>query len=155
MAGEHNHGVHMRPGARHQKRLFAAFAIIGGYFIVEAVAGFLTNSLALLSDAGHMFTDVIGIGNGSSRDSAGIAIRTERSDPRIAPHVRVIPARDPGCLRNALLLFGVAIWVLVEAVQRLFTTAEVLSTPMLIVAIVGLVANLVAFMLLKEGSRDR
>ena len=144
----------MRPGARHQKRLFAAFAIIGGYFIVEAVAGFLTNSLALLSDAGHMFTDVIGIGMALA--AIQLASRFERNAAiRVSHHTFGLYRLEIlAAFVNALLLFGVAIWVLVEAVQRLFTTAEVLSTPMLIVAIVGLVANLVAFMLLKEGSRE-
>src|SRR3546814_17958816 len=63
MSGDHNHGAGaMRAGARHQKRLAVAFGLIGTFFVVEAVGGVLTNSLALLSDAGHMLTDVIGLG---------------------------------------------------------------------------------------------
>ena len=63
MGGEHDHGTGLaRAGERHKGRLLAAFVIIGTFFIVEAVAGVWTNSLALLSDAGHMLTDVIGIG---------------------------------------------------------------------------------------------
>ena len=55
---------------------------------------------------------------------------------------------------NSLLLFGVAIWVLIEATRRLFDEPEVLGVPMLIVASLGLAANLVAFALLREGSKE-
>ncbi len=55
---------------------------------------------------------------------------------------------------NALLLFGVAIWVLVEAVRRLFAPAEVLGVPMFVVAVAGLAANLVAFWLLRDGAKE-
>ena len=59
----HNHGAGaLRAGARHQKRLAISFCLIAVFFVVEAVGGILTNSLALLSDAGHMLTDVIGLG---------------------------------------------------------------------------------------------
>src|SRR3546814_5733199 len=62
MSGDHNHGAGaMRAGARHQKRLAVAFGLIGTFFVVEAVGGVLTNSLALLSDDGHMLTDAIGL----------------------------------------------------------------------------------------------
>ncbi|MCL4144742.1 UNVERIFIED_CONTAM: hypothetical protein GTU68_045447 [Idotea baltica] len=55
---------------------------------------------------------------------------------------------------NALLLFGVAIWVVIEAVRRISSPADVLEGPVLIVAVLGLVANIVAFMLLREGSQE-
>ena len=52
MSGDHNHGGGaLRAGARHQKRLLIAFVLIAGYFVIEAIGGLLTNSLALLSDA--------------------------------------------------------------------------------------------------------
>ena len=63
MGGDHDHGAGLaRAGERHKGRLIAAFVLIGGFFVVEAVAGIWTNSLALLSDAAHMLTDVVGIG---------------------------------------------------------------------------------------------
>ena len=55
---------------------------------------------------------------------------------------------------NALLLFGVAIWVLIEAVRRLFDESEVIGVPMLIVATLGLIVNLIAFALLREGAKQ-
>src|SRR4051812_48546689 len=65
MSGEHGHshgpGV-ARAGARHAPRLWWAFAIVATFFVAEAVTGIVTGSLALLSEAGHMLTDLVGLG---------------------------------------------------------------------------------------------
>ena len=59
----HAHGASAtRAGARHAPRMAAAFGVIAALFVVEAVASVLTGSLALLSDAAHMLTDVLGVG---------------------------------------------------------------------------------------------
>ena len=158
--------------------------LIGGFFVVEAVAGFLTNSLALLSDAGHMLTDVLGLGMALAAIQLANQFESRRSgvaghDP--APHhpapndpaapSEQLPSADRptgphhhtfGLYRleilaafvNALLLGAVAIGVLLEAVHRLFTPAEVLSTEMLVVASIGLAVNLVAFLLLRPGAQE-
>src|SRR5690606_31534875 len=102
-----------------------AFAIVATFFVVEIVAGLLTNSLALLSDAGHMFTDVLGLG------MAAAAVQAAR---RGAAH----PQRTFGLYRleilaalaNAALLTGVAVWVIVEAVLRLEDPPPVDALPM-------------------------
>ena len=155
MAADHDHGSGLaRAGERHQGRLSAAFAIIFAFFIVEVIAGFATNSLALLSDAGHMLTDVIGIGMAlaaiqlASRFGAG-ADRARSSHTFGLYRLEILAA-----FVNALLLFGVAIWVLVEAVRRLTDEPEVLGVPMLVVAVLGLIANIIAFVLLREGSKE-
>ena len=135
----------------------AAFTVIAAFFVVEAVAGVLTSSLALLSDAGHMLTDVVGLG----MSLAAIQLAT-RFETRNGEESRGLSSHTFGLYRleilaafvNALLLFGVAIWVLIEAVRRLADPPEVLSTQMLVVAVLGLVANLVAFLLLREGSKE-
>ena len=151
----HSHGPSLaRAGARHRNRLAVAFALIGCFFVVEAVAGFVTNSLALLSDAGHMLTDVIGLGMAlaaiqlANRFEAGG--RTSSTSHTFGLYRLEILA----AFVNALLLFGVAIWVLVEAVRRLLGEPEVLSTAMLVVAVLGLVVNLIAFALLREGAKE-
>ncbi len=80
MGDDHDHGTGLaRAGERHRGRLAAAFVVIFTFFIVEAVAGFATNSLALLSDAGHMLTDVIGIGHGARRHPVGLPVRDPSS----------------------------------------------------------------------------
>ena len=61
MSGNHGHGGG-HAGGRHRWRLAVAFALVGGFFGVELVAGLLSQSLALLSDAGHMAADVVTLG---------------------------------------------------------------------------------------------
>ena len=141
MSGDHDHGTGaLRAGARHQKRLAIAFALIAVFFVVEAIGGILTNSLALLSDAGHMFTDVLGLGMALA--AIQLANRhAQRSDRG---------QNTFGLYRLEIL----AAYVLVEAVRRLTGEPDVLGVPMLIVATLGLVVNLIAFALLREGSAE-
>jgi len=155
MASDHDHGTGLaRAGERHQGRLLAAFVIIFGFFVVEAVAGFLTNSLALLSDAGHMLTDVIGIGMALAAIQLASRFASRSNGVRSSHTFGLYRLEILAAFVNALLLFGVAIWVLIEAVRRLFGESEVLGVPMLVVAVLGLAANLVAFSLLREGSKE-
>lgn len=153
--GEHSHGVSLaRAGKRHAPRLAAAFVIIAVFFVVEAVAGVLTNSLALLSDAGHMLTDVIGLGMALA--AIQLASRFEsRESNKLSNHTFGLYRLEIlAAFVNALLLFGVALWVLVEAIRRIGNSPEVLEGPMLIVAVLGLLANIVAFALLRDGSTE-
>jgi len=143
-----SHGS-IRAGARHRGRLAAAFALLAVFMVVEVVAGLASRSLALLSDAGHMFTDVLGLG----MSLAAIQLASRGSERRHRTfglyRLEILAA-----LANAVLLFGVAVYVLVEAIGRFDDPPEVLGAPMLIVASLGLVANLVAFALLRQGSKE-
>jgi cobalt-zinc-cadmium efflux system protein len=144
----HEHGT-ARAGARHLRPLAISFALVVIYFVIEVVGGIITNSLALLSDAGHMLTDAVGLG-------MSLAAITTANRAEHAPH------RTFGLYRleivaafvNALLLFGVAGYVLFEAAKRFRDPPEVLSTSMLFVAIGGLVVNIAGFWLLRQGSRE-
>ncbi|MFQ5352389.1 MAG: cation diffusion facilitator family transporter, partial [Candidatus Binatia bacterium] len=115
---EHSH-EHQHPGAaalrsggaKYKNRLLWAFGLISAYFFVEVGGGIFTNSLALLSDAGHMFTDVLGLGMAWA---AVHAAGTKSSDPQKTfglYRLEILAA-----LANAVLLFGVAIFILYEAV---------------------------------------
>jgi len=150
----HAHGPSLaRAGARHLRRLAISFAVIATFFVVEAVAGLLTRSLALLSDAGHMLTDVVGLGMAL----AAITLATRWEERRGADRRHTFGLYRLEILAafvNALLLFGVAGYVLVEAVRRLQEPPEVLGGPMLVVAALGLVANLVVVALLRDGARE-
>ena len=147
----HGHRSGQRAGARHRRRLALSFGLIAAFFVVEAVAGFVTGSLALLSDAGHMLTDVVGLG------MALAAIQlADRHDARASSQ------RTFGLYRleilaafvNALLLVVVAVYVVVEAVRRMGTEPDIETGPMLVVAVLGLAVNLVAFGLLRDGAKE-
>lgn len=153
MSGDHHHGAGaLRAGARHQRRLAWAFALIGTFFVVEVITGLWTNSLALLSDAGHMFTDVLGLG----MSLAAVQLASRAAQKGSPPHQTfgLYRLEILAAFVNALLLFAVALWVLVEAVLRLDEQPEVDSGPMLVVAALGLAVNVVAFLLLREGSKE-
>ena len=150
MSSDHDHShVSIRSGARHRGRLAIAFGLLAVFMVVEVIAGLATRSLALLSDAGHMLTDVLGLG----MSLAAIQLASRGSDRRHRTfglyRLEILAA-----LANAVLLFGVAIYVLIEAVGRFDDPPEVLGAPMLVVASLGLAANLVAFFLLRDGSKE-
>ena len=150
---DHAHGPSLASaGSRHVRPLMISFALIGGFFLVEAVAGFVTGSLALLSDAGHMLTDVIGLGMALA--AIQLASRFEQRGESTSHTFGVYRLEILAAFVNALLLFAVALWVLIEAVRRLFDEPEVLGVPMLVVASLGLIVNLIAFALLREGAKE-
>lgn len=168
MGAGHDHGsAFARAGERHRGRLWAAFALLAAFMAVEAVAALLTGSLALLSDAGHMFTDVLGIGMALAAIWAASAVAAPGRDGGATgvPARRGV-SRDPqrtfglyrlevlAALGNAVLLFAVAIYVLVEAIRRFGDPPDVPAGPMLAVAVAGLMVNLVAFGLLRSGARE-
>jgi cobalt-zinc-cadmium efflux system protein len=148
VSGDHSHAS-VRAGARHQGRLAVAFVLLAAFMVVEVVAGIITNSLALLSDAAHMLTDVLGLG------MALAAIHlANRGSARRYRTFGLYRLEILAALANAVLLFGVAVYVLIEAIRRLDDPPEVLGVPMLAVAAIGLAVNLVAFFLLREGSKE-
>ncbi|MGH2603391.1 MAG: cation diffusion facilitator family transporter, partial [Dehalococcoidia bacterium] len=111
MGAGHDHGVRPgRAGERHKRRLVAAFGLLAVFMFVEAAAAWWTGSLALLSDAGHMFTDVLGIGMALAAIQAASA-----SSGRDGPSQRTFGLyrlEVLAALANAVLLFAVAGYVL-------------------------------------------
>jgi cobalt-zinc-cadmium efflux system protein len=117
---DHGHGGGLaRAGERHRGRLIAAFGIILTFFVVQAIAAVWTNSLALLSDAGHMLTDVVGLGMALA--AIQLASRFERRPSGARSHhtFGLYRLEILAAFVNSLLLFGVALWVLIEAIRRL------------------------------------
>lgn len=150
MGHDHQHGAAAaRSGARYRSRLLVAFGLLAIFMVVEVVAGVVTGSLALLSDAGHMVTDVLGLGMALAAITLASRGSTARHHTFGLYRVEILAA-----LANAVLLFGVAIYVLVEAISRLSDAPPVSDGPVLVVAVLGLVANIVAFFLLREGSTE-
>ena len=136
-------------GGRHAGRLWAAFALVCGFAVVQVVVGLVSRSLALLSDAGHMFTDAFGL---------GMALAAVKLAQRDSPDAR----RTFGwyrleilaALANSILLLGVAVWVVIEAIHRLDEPAHIDGPVVLVVGGLGLVVNIVGFLLLRSGSKE-
>jgi len=126
-----------------------AFVLLATFMVVEVVGGLVSESLALLSDAGHMFTDVLGLG------MALAAIQlASRGSARTHHTFGLYRVEILAALANAVLLFGVATYVVIEAVGRFNDPPAVQTGVLLVVAALGLGANLVAFALLREGAQE-
>ncbi|GGL05785.1 cation efflux system protein [Deinococcus radiotolerans] len=125
-----------------------ALLLTGGFLIVEVVYAFLSGSLALLSDAGHMLTDAAAL---------GLSLLALRVGARPADARRTFGYRRAEVLAAALnagALFAVGIYVLVEAARRFAQPVEVQATPMLIVAVLGLFVNLISARILAGGQGE-
>lgn len=148
MGAGHDHGVKSL-GEQHRGRLWAALTITTTVMLAEVVGGLWSGSLSLISDAGHMGTDALGI---AMALAAIIAVRRAAGHPRRTfglYRLEVVAA-----LGNTLLLFGVAIWVVYESIGRFSSPPEVEPIPMLIVGSIGLVANLVSLLMLQSGAKE-
>jgi len=134
--------------ARHQSRLKGALALTSAFLLLEVVAGFTTGSLALLADAGHMLTDVGGL---------GLALFATWMTERPATPLRTYGyyrVEILAALANAVVLLLVSGVVLLEAYERFRQPPTVASLPMLAVAVVGLLVNAGSIMLLRSGSSE-
>lgn len=145
----HSHGGVPTVGSRHRSALLIALVLGVLVFIVELVTAVLTNSLALLSDAGHVLTDAAGLGLALA--AIQVASRPARDPGRTYGHYRL---EILAALVNAVLLLGVAVFVLVEAALRFSNPPDVVAVPVLVVASIGLCANVVALLLLRRGARE-
>jgi cobalt-zinc-cadmium efflux system protein len=152
VGGDHHHqhtGAAVRAGRRHAGRLTWAFGVTLGVLALELVVGIGTRSLALLSDAGHVATDALGLG------MALAAIHlADRAGQRSGRSFGLYRLEILAALANAALLFGVAGYVLVVAVGRLGGDDVPDAGWVLAAACVGLVANVVALRLLRDGASE-
>jgi cobalt-zinc-cadmium efflux system protein len=134
---------------RHLGPLAIAFGITAVFTGVELAVGIVTSSLALISDAAHMLTDVVGVGL-----ALAAILAAKRARDRPSRTFGLYRAEVLAALANAVLLFGVAGYVLYEAATRLADPPEVPGLPVLLAATLGLVANVVSFLLLRKGSGE-
>jgi len=146
VAAGHGHG---HPGATHRWRLRVAFVLVGAYFVVELVAGLVSGSLALLSDAGHMAADVVALG--AALVATRIATRPDRTGRRTFGSYR---AEVFASGLAVLLMLGVSVYIVVEAVGRIGDEPDLASTTMLVVGGIGLVVNVAALGLLRGGAAE-
>lgn len=143
----HGHDHHFDT-LRHERPLRWALALTLVFLVAEVVGAWLSNSLALLSDAAHMASDAFALG------IALAAVRLSRLPADGQRTYGYARAEALGALANGGLLFVVAGWIVFEAVGRFISPHEVASTTMLVVAVLGLLVNLVAMRLLHAGAGE-
>jgi len=142
----HHHGA--AAGSADEWRIGWAFVIIFVFMLVEVAGGLISSSLALLADAGHMVSDAVAL----AMSWAALRIGKRPADHQRSygyRRVEVLVAFVNGCT-----LFVIAGWIVFEAVRRFADPVEVLGGPMLVVAIAGLLAKIVAFLILQGGDRE-
>jgi cobalt-zinc-cadmium efflux system protein len=143
-----SHGHVQSAGSRNKKSLAIVFGITSFYLVVEIIGGLWTGSLALLADAGHMLTDVAGVG------LALLAIwfaEKPASPERTYGYYRV---EILAALTNAVVLILISLYILYEAYERFRNPPEVQSATMIGVAVVGLIVNLIGVYVLRAGSGE-
>jgi cobalt-zinc-cadmium efflux system protein len=147
MSARHEHG-HNHCAGSNEHSLRIALGLTTAFLIVELVGGILTQSLALISDAAHMFTDTAAL---------AIALMAIRIARRPADAKRTFGYHRFEILAaafNAMLLFGVAVYILYEAWLRLKSPPKIQSTGMLLIAVIGLVVNLLSMKVLADGQDE-
>jgi cobalt-zinc-cadmium efflux system protein len=140
---DHHHARHAN-----KSRLLLALILAGGYLLAEAIGGWWTNSLALLADAGHMFSDVAALG--LSLMALWIAERPADSRRTYGYYRAEILA----ALVNGATLGAISIYIFVEAVRRLAEPPQVLGGWMLAIAAGGLAVNLTMLGILSGGKSE-
>jgi cobalt-zinc-cadmium efflux system protein len=152
---EHDHSAHDHAGHLHahaagadEARVAWAFVIITLFLALQIAGGVISGSLALLADAGHMVSDAVAL----AMSWAALRIGRRPADPLRSYGYRrleVLVAFANGCA-----LFAITAWIAFEAAWRLAAPRVVHGRPMLAVAVAGLLANAVAFLILSGGRRE-
>lgn len=135
-------------GRTPRSRLLIAFSITLSFFLIEVVGSIITGSLALLVDATHMLTDVIGLA------MAVTAAQLMNRPPTETHTWGLRRAEVLGALAQAALLLAVGLFALVEGIRRLFEPPEIASGSLLFFGIVGLIANIVSLLVLMGGRKQ-
>ncbi|MGH2699462.1 MAG: cation diffusion facilitator family transporter [Actinomycetota bacterium] len=143
MADHHDHGFDLRDAQR--RALWVALGINSAYLVAEVVGGLAFNSLALLADAGHMLSDVIGLG-------IALVAQALMTRPASARHTFGLQRAEVlGALANGVTLIAIVGWVSVEALGRLRDPEPIRGTGLLVVAILGLGINVVSAVILARA----
>lgn len=148
----HNHGrdhAHVQQADEsNMKRVMVALVLTGAFMFVEVIGGILSGSLALLADAGHMLTDTMALA------LAAAAFHVSKRPPGGNLTYGYQRFQILAAFVNGLSLLGIVGWILYEAVERFITPRDILGETMLIVAVAGLVVNLISFAVLHTGDQE-
>jgi cobalt-zinc-cadmium efflux system protein len=144
----HNHSHTPEVSSDNERQIFLAMLLTGGFMVVEVVGGIVSGSLALIADAGHMATDAAAL------LLAWMAFRLSRrpaDDHRSYGYYR---GEVLAAFINGVAMLALVVWIIYEALHRLFAPTPVLGGIMLWIAVVGLLVNCVSFALLQAGDKD-
>lgn len=130
-------------------RMVAASAILATFFVVELTTALIIGSLALLADASHMLTDLVALFMGLT--ALMLARRGSKSAARTYGWHR---AEVFTAVANAMLLLGVSVFIVYEAIERLGKKPEVPGWPMILVALAALAANIAVVLLLRSHAES-
>lgn len=145
---DHDHEHTPTVTSDNERKVLLSFVLTFSFMLVEAVGGVLSGSLALLADAGHMLTDAVAL---------ALAYAAFRFGRRAADSKRTF-----GYLRfeviagfvNALTLLGIVVWIAYEAWVRLSSPPTILAGPMFIVAVLGLLVNMLVLWIMTRGETE-
>lgn len=142
----HDHGHHHH--SNNKKALLASFVLISTFMVIEVIGGFMTNSLALLSDAGHMLSDAAALGLSYT------AIRLSEKKATYSKSFGYKRFEIIAACLNGLTLIVISVFIFVEAIQRFVNPPEVQSLGMLMISIIGLFVNIIAAWILMSGDKE-
>ena len=130
------------------RRVVIALILTGTFMVVEVIGGIISGSLALLADAGHMLTDTMALA------LAAVAFQVSKKPADTKRSYGYQRFQILAAFVNGLSLLLIVGWILYEAIDRFRHPTEVLGNTMLLVAAIGLVVNIIAFLVLHSGDRD-
>ncbi len=142
---EHQHHHHHHGTTQNRRVLTVSLIIIASYMLVEVIGGFLTGSLALLADAGHMLSDAVSLG--LSLIAFTLSSKTVNKQKTYGyKRFEILAA-----VLNGILLLYVAGYIIIEAVERFSRPTEIATSGMLLIAVVGLLVNIVVAWYMMRG----
>ncbi|AZB42078.1 cation transporter [Bacillus sp. FJAT-42376] len=148
MGHSHDHHGHHHHSSTNKKALKFSFFLIATFMVVEVIGGILTNSLALLSDAGHMLSDAAALG------LSFFALKFGEKGASLSKTYGYKRFEILAAFLNGITLIVISLYILWEAIQRIMDPPAVISSGMLIISIIGLIVNIAAAFILMRGDKD-
>lgn len=149
MAHSHYHSSPQQPDDGNARRLLLAFIITAGFMLLEVVGGLISGSLALLADAGHMLTDAAAL------LFALMAVHFAKRPPNARHTFGWLRLTTLAAFVNAIALVLITILIVWEAVQRFRDPQPIAGATMMVIAVAGLLANILSFWILHRGSEEK
>lgn len=146
LSDQHSHSP--KVSNNNERVVLIGFVLTFGFMIAEVIGGVISGSLALIADAGHMFTDAAALALAWAGFRFG---RRKGDDKRTFGYMRFEILAG---FINSITLILLVGWIVYEAIQRLITPGPVLAGPMLVVATLGLAVNIGVYWMLMQGDRD-